>query len=223
MSAFEGFSADAMEFLADLAAHNERNWFQPRKGDYERLLKRPFEELCAAVGEEFAARDIPLQSDPIRSPFRIYRDVRFSKDKSPYKTWLAASFPWIGGGSASAGGYFHLQPGNVYVGGGLWHPDSSWVSRWRAFVDERGDELRDALDDPAFASTFGSLHGDALKRVPPGYPADHPEAELLKLKDVTFGTRLDDDAALSAELPARIAETLAVGVPVMRLLSAVAA
>lgn len=222
MSAFAGFSPEAMQFLADLAGHNERAWFQPRKTDYERMLKRPFEELCAAIGEEFAARDIPLQSDPIRSPFRIYRDIRFSKDKSPYKTWLAASFAWIGGGGTSGGGYFHLQPGNVYVGGGLWHPDSGWVSRWRTFVDERGDELRDVLDDPAFVATFGALHGDALKRVPPGYPADHPEAELLRLKDVTFGTRLDDDAAYSPHLPATIADTLAVGVPVMRLLSSVA-
>ena len=222
MSAFEGFSPEAMQFLVNLAAHNERAWFQPRKADYERLLKRPFVELCAAVGEEFAARDVPLQSDPIRSPFRIYRDIRFSRDKSPYKAWLAAAFPWIGVGSASAGGYFHLQPGNVYVGGGLWHPDPGWVRRWRSFVDERGDELRGLLDDPAFASTFGPLHGDALRRVPPGYPAEHPEAELLKLKDVTFGTRLDDAAALSPELPATIAETLAVAVPVMRLLSAVA-
>jgi uncharacterized protein (TIGR02453 family) len=221
MSDFSGFSTDAMDFLRDLAAHNDRAWFQPRKADYERLLKRPFEDLCAAVGEEFAARDVPLQSDPIRSPFRIYRDIRFSKDKSPYKTWLAASFEWIGGGSGSAGCYFHLQPENVYVGGGRWHPDSAWVGRWRTFVDERSDELRSLLDDPGFASRFGDLHGDGLKRVPPGYPADHPEAELLKLKDVTFGIRLDDAAALSPELPATIATTLGAAVPVMRLLAAI--
>ena len=93
--AFTGFTPEAIQFLADLAEHNDRSWFQPRKGDYERLLKEPMEQLCVAVGERFAQRGIPLLSDPKRSPFRIYRDTRFSKDKSPYKTHVAATFPWI--------------------------------------------------------------------------------------------------------------------------------
>jgi uncharacterized protein (TIGR02453 family) len=94
--AFPGFSPEAVQFLRDLAAHNDRAWFQPRKGDYERLLKEPMAELCVVLSEEFARRDLPLEADPVRSPFRIYRDVRFSKDKSPYKTYVSASFPWIG-------------------------------------------------------------------------------------------------------------------------------
>src|SRR4051795_4259081 len=82
---FEGFRPEAVEFLADLAQNNDRAWFQPRKADYERLLKEPLEALCVALDERFAATGIPLAADPARSPFRIYRDVRFSKDKSPYK------------------------------------------------------------------------------------------------------------------------------------------
>jgi uncharacterized protein (DUF2461 family) len=78
------FSPEAIQFLADLAANNDRAWFQPRKADYERLLKEPLEALVAALAERFAARGIPLQADPKRSIFRIYRDTRFSKDKSPY-------------------------------------------------------------------------------------------------------------------------------------------
>ena len=89
---FEGFSPAAIQFLVDLAANNERSWFQPRKAEFERLLKGPLEALCVALGETFARRGIPLSADPARSPFRIYRDVRFSKDKSPYKTHVAASF-----------------------------------------------------------------------------------------------------------------------------------
>ena len=92
---FSGFSPEAIQFLADLAANNDRAWFQPRKADYERLLKEPLEALVAALAERFEARGIPLQADPKRSIFRIYRDTRFSKDKSPYKTNVGASFPWV--------------------------------------------------------------------------------------------------------------------------------
>ena len=81
---FAGFSPDAIQFLADLAENNDRAWFQPRKADYERLLKEPLEALVAALGERLAARGVPLKADPARAPFRIYRDVRFSKDKSPH-------------------------------------------------------------------------------------------------------------------------------------------
>ena len=81
---FPGFTREAIQFLADLAEHNDRAWFQPRKAEFERLLKSPLEELCVALDERFRARGIPLTADPSRSPFRIYRDVRFSKDKSPH-------------------------------------------------------------------------------------------------------------------------------------------
>ena len=81
---FDGFSPAAVRFLVDLAANNDRAWFQPRKAEYERLLKRPLEDLCAALAGRFAAAGIPLVADPARSPFRIYRDVRFSRDKSPH-------------------------------------------------------------------------------------------------------------------------------------------
>ncbi|HEX7491311.1 MAG TPA: DUF2461 family protein, partial [Candidatus Limnocylindrales bacterium] len=86
---FTGFSREAIQFLADLAVHNDRSWFQPRKGEYERLLKEPLEALCLALGERFEARRLPLSADG-RSPFRIYRDLRFSADKSPYKTHVSA-------------------------------------------------------------------------------------------------------------------------------------
>src|SRR5882672_12081522 len=116
-STFTGFSPAAIQFLVDLAANNERSWFQPRKAEFERLLKGPLEALCVALGETFARRGIPLSADPARSPFRIYRDVRFSKDKSPYKTNVGASFAWAEGPTGAAqdgphgvGGYFHLSP-----------------------------------------------------------------------------------------------------------------
>ena len=213
--AFTGFRPEAIQFLADLADNNERAWFQPRKAEYERLLKEPLEALCVALDQRFREHGIPLMADRGSSPFRIYRDVRFSKDKSPYKTNVGASFPYIDG-HPDAGGYFHLSPGEIYAGGGMWHPDRARLAAWRAVVD-RGADL-EVLDDPAFVATFGSVGGDALSRVPPGFATDHPRAELLKLKDVTFGRRLSDDEATSAELPDLLAETYASAAPVFRLL-----
>lgn len=218
--AFTGFSRDAIQFLVELAEHNDRAWFQPRKADYERLLKRPLEALCVALADRFAERGIPLHADPVRSPFRIYRDVRFSKDKSPYKTHVSAAFRWTGErGTADPGGYFHLGPGEAFVGGGVWHPERAWVAAWREAVD-RGEGL-EALDDPAFRATFGEVGGERLARVPPGFPKDHPRAELLRHKDVTFGRRLSDEEVLSPELPDVVARDLAVAVPVMRLLAGI--
>ncbi len=121
-SEFEGFRQEALDFLVSLALNNERSWFQPRKAEYERLLKDPLERFCVALGEELSARGIPFSADA-RSPFRIYRDVRFSKDKSPYKTNVGASFPWTGEGGG-VGGYFHLEPGAAFTGGGMYHPST---------------------------------------------------------------------------------------------------
>jgi len=215
---FQGFSRDAIQFLADLALHNERTWFQPRKGDYERLLKEPLEALCAALGERFEASGLPLRADPARSPFRIYRDVRFSADKSPYKTHVSASFPWAGEGGG-VGAYFHFQPGEMLAGGGMWHPEPAQLAAWRRVVDTDLDTVRAALESPEFASTFGHVSGDSLKRVPTGFAADHPGAELLKLKDVTFGRNLSDDDVLSPGLPDVLSSTFAASIPVLRLLA----
>ena len=218
---FTGFSRESIQFLADLAVHNDRSWFQPRKGDYERLLKEPLEALCLELGRRFAARGLPLRSDPTRSPFRIYRDLRFSADKSPYKTHVSASFPWTGEGGG-VGAYFHLQPGEIFAGGGMWHPDRDRLAAWRRAVDTNLAAVRSAVDDPRFVATFGSVSGDRLTRVPQGFAPDHPGADLLKMKDVTFGWRLSDTEAFSADLPDLLADTFADAVPVLRLLAGLA-
>src|SRR5262245_8963279 len=117
---FPGFKPVAIDFLAELAQNNDRAWFQPRKSEYERLLKEPMEAFVAALAERFEAHRLPLHADPKTSIFRIYRDTRFAKDKSPYKTHLGASFPWMERREPDAaishtehanGAYFHLEPG----------------------------------------------------------------------------------------------------------------
>jgi uncharacterized protein (TIGR02453 family) len=191
------------------------------------------EELCVSLEAEFRSRDIPLHADAARSPFRIYRDTRFSKDKSPYKTHVAASFAWAGDGVDAAtgrshtesvhasGGYFHLQPGEIYVGGGVWHPDREWITAFRERVADDYDGFRDLVEAPAFEATFGAVgdDGESLKRVPAGFPPDHPAAGILRLKNVTFGRRLSDADAMSPDLPIVIADTFAVGTPLMRYLA----
>jgi uncharacterized protein (TIGR02453 family) len=230
---FTGFRPEAIQFLADLTANNERAWFQPRKAEYERLLKEPLERLCVALEEQFRARGIPLHADPARSPFRIYRDTRFSKDKSPYKTHLAASFGWAGDGDDAAGGrshiesvhasggYFHLQPGEIYVGGGVWHPDASWLKAFRDRIAAGASDFAAIVEAKAFRDAFGSVSddGESLKRVPPGYPADHPAADLLRKKNVTFGRRLSDDDAFNSELPSILADAFETATPLMRWLA----
>jgi uncharacterized protein (TIGR02453 family) len=222
-----GFTPEAIQFLVELAANNERAWFQPRKADYERLLKRPLEALCAALAERFEARRIPLRADPRRSPFRIYRDTRFSRDKSPYKTAVAASFPWadeVGGtvdaGAHANGGYFSFRPGEMFFGGGTWRPERSRLEAFRRAVIEDPDRVAAALEAPTFVEWFGAAHGDAeLKRVPPGYPADHPRADWLRWKDIIFGRRLTDDEVCSPALPDILADGFEAAMPVFRFLA----
>ena len=230
---FAGFQPEAIHFLLELRVNNDRAWFQPRKAEYERLLKEPLEALCETLGHRFEARGIPLRADA-GSPFRIYRDVRFSKDKSPYKTHISASFPWEADGAPElprsrtesvhhVGGYFHFEPDEGYVGGGMWHPDRPRLDAWRALVAKDPKQVKAAISDRGFVKEFGEVGGDRLVRVPPGYAKDDPNGELLKLKDVTFGRRLSDEEVLSPDLPDILTDAFAKATPVFRLLASLRA
>ncbi len=222
MSEFRGFKREAIQFLADLAANNARTWFQARKTDYEQLLKEPMEQLCEALSERFAERGVPLQADPRTSVFRIYRDTRFSKDKSPYKTHLAASFPLRSTKKQmhGDGAYFHFQPGEMFMGGGMWRADKPRLDAFRAALMKKPSKVRAAFEDPGFVKAFkGVKTEDALKRMPPGYPADHPMADMFRWKDVIFGKRLSDAQVLSAKLPGTLADSYAAALPVLKFLA----
>jgi uncharacterized protein (TIGR02453 family) len=229
---FTGFRPDAVDFLADLAQNNDRSWFQARKGEFESLLKEPMEAFVATLAEAFDARGLPLQADPKRSIFRIYRDTRFSKDKSPYKTHMGASFPWVEGADGATdvshtdhanGAYFHLQPGENFAGGGMWHASKPVLDAFRKQIVDDEAGVRAALEDPAFIAEFGPVNShESLKRVPPGYPPDHPMADLLRYKDVVFGRRLSDAEIYSPDLPAILADAYAKATPVFTFLSSLA-
>ena len=232
---FAGFDPAAIQFLADLAQNNDRAWFQPRKAEFERLLKDPLEAMIAQLADRLAARGVPMLADPKRAPFRIYRDTRFSKDKSPYKGHLGASFPWVEGsrggerdtsaeGAAErahgGGGYFHFQPGEMFVGGGMWQMEKQVLEAFRTAVRDDPDRVRAALESPPFVASFGDAHGhEELKRMPPGYPADHPLARMFLWKDVVFGHPMSDAEVLSPDLPDRLADSYATAMPVFRFLA----
>jgi uncharacterized protein (TIGR02453 family) len=225
-AAFDGFHPDAIDFLVQLAENNERSWFQPRKDEYERLLRRPMQALVAALAERFEARGIPMRADPERSVFRIHRDTRFAKDKSPYKTNVAARFPWIGtggdpdGGAHTNGGYVSIHPGNHYQGGGLWMADRPVLDAFRRAIVDDPARVQAALEDPGFTAVFGrvSTH-DSLKRMPPGWPADHPMADMFRWKDIVFGRHLTDDELADPGLPDLLADGYAAAMPVFRFLA----
>jgi uncharacterized protein (TIGR02453 family) len=218
-SSFEGFRQEAFDFLIELGLNNDRAWFTPRKADYEALLKAPLEAFCVALGEAFARRGIPMRADE-RSPFRIYRDVRFSKDKSPYKTNLGASFPWTGEGGG-AGGYLHLEPGASFTGGGMYHPSPARLAAWRQRVVSDRAGVHAAIEEKGFAKAYGKVYAEtSLKKAPSGFDPADPDVELLKLKDVVFGHPLADSEVFAKDLPERIASELAASLPVMRYLAA---
>lgn len=223
---FQGFEPDAADFLAELAQNNERAWFQAHKADYERLCKAPMEAFVVALAERFADRDLPLLADPKRSIFRIYRDTRFAKDKTPYKTHLGANFPWLEAGHAvdagahANGGYFHFEPGRMYVGGGMWMAERPRLEAFRRAIIDDEARVRAAIEDRGFVAAFGSIEAHhSLVRVPPGYPADHPMADMLRFKDVVFGRSLSDDEAYSPALPDLVAAAYAAAMPVFRFLA----
>jgi uncharacterized protein (TIGR02453 family) len=229
IAGFTGFRPEATQFMADLAQNNDRAWFQPRKAEYERLVKEPAEALVAALAERFAARGLPLRADPKRAVFRIYRDTRFAKDKSPYKRHIGASFPWTEApdGSAEAddavhgnGAYFNFEPGQMYAGGGMWMPDKVRIDAFRRAIVEDPDRVRAAIEDPGFVATFGSVTShEELRRVPTGLPSDHPMADLLRYKDVVFGRHLSDAEVESPDLPDTLTEAYAAATPVFRFLA----
>jgi uncharacterized protein (TIGR02453 family) len=180
------FSASLFQFLIDLRFNNNREWFQLNKKRYEAEVRDPMLRFIADVGPHLATVSTRFVADPRPrggSLFRIHRDVRFSKDKSPYKTNVGAHFRHEVGRDVHAPGfYLHLEPGQVFVASGVWHPGSHALSKIRGAIVDNPKEWQQATSSKSFRR-FGSLGGDTLKRPPKGYEPDHPLIEDLKRKD----------------------------------------
>lgn len=227
---FTGFRPAALTFLRSLARNNRREWFEENKHRYENEVKRPLqllvEEIDARLGE-FAPEMI---GHPRRSVFRIYRDVRFSKDKSPYKTNAAAWFFHRDAGHAvgtqavhgGAGFYFQIAPGACMIAGGIWMPPNEALKTLRESIAEDPDGLRAILKQPAFKRAFGALDEEAvLKRPPRGFDPDHPAIDLLKYKSFTVTRPLSESDMTSAKLPDIVSKQFATMLPFVRWLNRV--
>jgi uncharacterized protein (TIGR02453 family) len=180
-------------FLIDLKKNNDRAWFQAHKDRYLEA-KADFENLVGELIRAVSAFDKSVEhADPAKCTFRIFRDTRFSKDKSPYKTNMGAH---IGAAENKfqqrAGYYLHLEPGHCFLGGGAYRPDAKWLKAIRDAIAEDGAFFRRLLAAPAFKKHFGAMSGEALKKAPQGYPPDHPHIDLLKHKDFLAMKTLKD-------------------------------
>ena len=222
---FRGFRPAAMTFLRSLKRNNTREWFQAHRDDYESEVRAPLVALVEEMDVRFAELAPEIVGDPKRSLFRIHRDVRFSSDKSPYKTNAAAWFyhgdAGRGVGSTAphggAGFYFHMEPGESMIGGGIWMPPRPTLTRLREQIDEEHASLRRILREPSFRKRFGTLDESAmLTRMPRGYAEDHPAADLLRHQSFTVGRMLTDAELFSPRLADLLARDYARLVPFVR-------
>lgn len=175
-----------LDFLSELQQNNNREWFAENKKRFEKhqnAIKVFFQE----VNDEFGKQD-SIEKMQIH---RIYRDIRFSKDKTPYKNNFSVSFdrtkPYLRGGY-----YLHIQPGGSFVGGGFWEPNAEDLNRIRKEFEMDDSEIREILSDKNFIKTFGTLQGEELKTAPKGFEKTHPAIDLIRKKQFLLGRKFTD-------------------------------
>jgi len=220
-AAFKGFPPDLFDFLRDLKRHNRREWFQANKDRYKRSVVEPMAAFISAMDTRLANVSDCFLADPRPhggSMFRIYRDTRFSKDKSPYKTHASCHFRHMSGKDAHAPGfYMHFEPGEVFFGGGIWMPETSVLRPIREAI----------IDDPdgwveATRGRRGVVldeDGGALKRPPRGYDPEHPFVDDLRRTSFTSSTSFSQKDACAADFPGRFAEACRAKAPLMQFLT----
>ncbi len=196
----------ALDFLTQLEANNDRAWFEQHRAEYEEA-KRQFEDLVNRAIAEFRAIEDLGDITAKDCVMRIYRDVRFSKDKSPYRTHFGASIATGGKKSPRMPYYLHLAPHNQsFIGGGLYMPTGEQLAKFREAIDENAKPFRAIVSTKSFKQLFGELSGEKLKTAPQGYSREHPEIELLRLKQVLAIHPLSDEAVLSDTFPSHITQ-----------------
>lgn len=216
------FNPAFFAFLKDLKSHNTRDWFQANKDRYRLEIQEPllgfisdFADPLRAISKEFVADPRPSGG----SMFRVYRDVRFSKDKSPYKTHAAAQFRHRAGRDAHAPGFYvHLEPGAVFVGAGLWHPERSGLEEIRQAIVEHPRKWTKVIQDPDFTSHH-KLSGESLKRPPRGYDPENPLIEDLKRKDFVCVENFSQTTACRSDFIDRVAASFQAASPFVRFLT----
>ena len=219
MAASAPFTSDTLAFLRALARNNNRDWFRARADQYERHVKRPMAAVIERLGEEFRELAPELMADPKKSLYRIWRDTRFSPDKRPLKTNIAAVFPHrLGNRHTSAGLYFEISPKWVFAGGGLYMPERADLVKIRAHIASGPGEFR-RLASARPLKKIGGVRGDRLTRVPRGYAADHPAAEYLRLKHFLGFSEWPPELATSPKFWPELLATFSAVMPLVRYLN----
>jgi uncharacterized protein (TIGR02453 family) len=225
---FPGFSAEALRFLRRLRRNNRKDWFERNRAVYETAVRDPMRALVEEMDVRLARIAPELMGDPRRSVFRIHRDVRFSRDKSPYKTNAACQFYHMDAGrgagrdadGAAAGLYFQVADGECFAAGGLWMPARPALNRVREAIDQDPEALDELVRAPAFRRRFRELTPEAvLSRMPRGYAESHPAAGWLRYQSFTASRDMPEREVLSPRLPDILARDFAALVPLVRWLN----
>lgn len=191
-SRFPGFSREALTFLRALKRNNRRDWFQPRKEQYEAVIKLPMMEMINSLNGEFARFAPDYITPPEKSVYRIYRDTRFSPDKTPYKTHIAAIFPHrTAVKREGAVFYLHFTEKELLAFAGVYSPDRDELLAYRALIAEHHDEFQEILRDKKLRRVVGQLQGEQMTRLPKGFPCDHPAEALLRHRQWYLESVLD--------------------------------
>lgn len=207
-----------IEFLKELKSNNSKSWFDQNRKRYD-IMKSDYISLAGRILEQM--KDIDPSLDMVTAKdciFRINRDVRFSADKSPYKTNLGIALHPGGKKFNLAAYYLHIEPGQSFIGGGLWMPEAPLLSKVRKEIHYFYHDLVDILNNPLYKKTFGSLDvedGQKLTRPPKGYEAEDPAIEFLKLKSFTASTPLPDEMLTSDKLVGHIINTFTILKPLI--------
>ena len=209
MDGFTGFSPEALKFLKALKKNNDREWFQPRKETYERVWRKPMIELVTALHKEMAKFAPSYVQDPAKAVMRIYRDTRFSKNKTPYKTYIAAALRAKGlSKDGSASFYFHADEKGLLIASGVYAPAADELRAIREYMSEHHAEFRKLVKAPKLTALVGELQGDQLTRAPKGFDPEHPAADLHRRKQFYFAQTLPPEhlttSAVYTELLTRI-------------------
>ncbi|GAA4450904.1 DUF2461 domain-containing protein [Nibrella saemangeumensis] len=191
-------------FLRDLAQNNQREWFHMNRKRYE-AARQEFEALIGQVLLQLTAIE-PLPNTEVKDCiFRINRDIRFSKDKSPYKLNFAAAIGPGGRHSGRTDYYLHIQPGNEsFLGAGMWNPTPTQLAKYRQEIDYNAAELKRIIEADEFRAYFPEIWGEVMKTAPKGYSADHPEIDLLRRKQLFFMHRFTDKEVLKPGFAAEV-------------------
>jgi len=213
---------DTLAFLQDLALHNDREWFEAHRAEYLQARDGAAALVDAVIGR--LSRTDPDIDGQVAAKclFRIHRDVRFSRNKAPYKTHFGAYLAKGGRKSVHAGYYLHLEPGASFAAAGLWMPEAPALASVRQEIDYGFDEFQSLLGAEAFHSRFGDLQQQAdvsLSRMPRGYAPDNPAASYLKLKSFIASCPLPDARLKAPDAAAEIADTFAASTPFIRFLN----